>query len=178
MKLHLGCGNKIIPGFVNVDIRPLEGVDLVSDISDLHDIKENSVDLIYISHVLEHLDRYTVSKAMKRWYILLKSGGILRIAVPDFTAIAKLYLDGVNLTNFIGLLYGGQDYEHNFHHYVWDYKNLESDLHQAGFKNVYRYDWQKTEHYEVDDYSQSYYPHMDKKYGILLSLNVEAKKCE
>ena len=70
MKLHLGCGDKIIPGFVNVDIRQLSGVNMVSDISTLPDVADDSVDLIYISHVLEHLNRYTVLKAMERWYVL------------------------------------------------------------------------------------------------------------
>jgi predicted SAM-dependent methyltransferase len=176
VKLHLGCGDKIIPGFVNVDIRPLEGVDLVSDIGTLPEIEDNTVDLIYISHVLEHLDRYTVLKAMKRWHILLRQGGTLRIAVPDFSQIAKLYVEGVDLQHFIGLLYGGQNYQYNFHHYIWDYKNMETDLQQAGFKDIHRYDWRETEHHNIDDYSQSYYPHMDKENGVLLSLNVEAKK--
>ena len=31
-------------------------------------------------------------------------------------------------------------------------------------------------HIDYDDYSQAYYPHMDKDNGILISLNVEAIK--
>jgi len=45
-----------------------------------------------------------------------------------------------------------------------------------GFKDIKRYDWRKTEHFYVDDYSQTYYPHMDKEDGKLMSLNVEAIK--
>jgi len=46
----------------------------------------------------------------------------------------------------------------------------------VGFKEVVRYDWRKTEHFYVDDYSQAYLPHMDKTNGKLMSLNVEAIK--
>jgi hypothetical protein len=49
-------------------------------------------------------------------------------------------------------------------------------MEEAGFKNVKRYDWKKTEHFYVDDYSQAYLPHMDKLNGKLMSLNVEATK--
>ena len=45
-----------------------------------------------------------------------------------------------------------------------------------GFKDVYKYDWRQTEHSYIDDYTQSYLPHMDKENGTLLSLNVEAIK--
>ena len=51
-----------------------------------------------------------------------------------------------------------------------------SQLKDIGFKKVSRYDWRDTEHAYVDDFSQAYYPHMDKENGIQHSLNVEAIK--
>jgi hypothetical protein len=53
---------------------------------------------------------------------------------------------------------------------------LKEDLEAAGFVGVRRYDWRKTEHADIDDYSRAYYPHMDFDNGFLLSLNVEADK--
>jgi hypothetical protein len=76
----------------------------------------------------------------------------------------------------MGLLYGGQDYEYNFHHVAFDFKFLEKHLTKVGFKNIRRYDWRKTRHKDYDDFSQAYIPHMDKEHGILMSLNVEAEK--
>lgn len=49
MKLHLGCGDKILKDFINIDIRESEGVDMVLDITKLDTIENNSVDLIYCS---------------------------------------------------------------------------------------------------------------------------------
>ena len=46
----------------------------------------------------------------------------------------------------------------------------------AGFSGICRYDWRKTEHATLDDYSQSYIPHLKKEEGTLISLNVEATK--
>ena len=44
------------------------------------------------------------------------------------------------------------------------------------FKEVNYFDWRKTEHSHIDDFSQCYLPHMDKDNGLLMSLNIEAKK--
>lgn len=53
---------------------------------------------------------------------------------------------------------------------------LERVLKDAGFKNIGLYDWKSTEHADVDDHSQAYYPHMDKDNGILVSLNMQCNK--
>ena len=58
MKLHLGCGSKRIEGFTNIDIRYLPGVDEINHVRFLRNYKNNSVDLIYACHVLEHFGRW------------------------------------------------------------------------------------------------------------------------
>jgi predicted SAM-dependent methyltransferase len=106
----------------------------------------------------------------------LKDGGILRVAVPDFEKIVEHYSEFRDLKQLRGFLYGGQNYNENYHYCVWDFKQLEEDLKYVGFKYVTLYDWRKTEHSHVDDFSQSYLPHMNKQNGKLMSLNVEALK--
>jgi predicted SAM-dependent methyltransferase len=176
LKLNLGCGTVRLDGFVNVDIRFLPGVDRIEDIRYLRSFKNDSVDLIYACAVLEHLNRWEYKHALKRWYDLLKPGSILRISVPGWEDLVKHYNKHGDLRILMGMLYGGQDYEQNFHHHVWDFKIMEEDLLETGFKQVYRYDWRETEHAHVDDFSQSYLPHMDKDNGQLMHLNVEALK--
>ena len=83
MKLHLGCYGKKIPDFVNVDIRPEVNPDLLDDAFKLEKVKNGSVDLIYASHVLEHGDFNETEMALQRWSDVLKSGGKIRLAVPD-----------------------------------------------------------------------------------------------
>ena len=51
-----------------------------------------------------------------------------------------------------------------------------SALESVGFVNVRWWDHRKTEHADCDDFSQSYYPHMLKASGRLMSLNLEATK--
>lgn len=176
MKLHLGCGDKHIEGYVNIDCRHLPSVDEIQDVTILRKYSKNSVDVIYASHVLEHFTRWEYMSVLNRWYDLLKVGGVLRLAVPDFEQIVNHYVENKDLRIISGLLYGGQDYDKNFHHWTWDYKTLEKELREVGFKFISKYNWEDTDHKDIDDYSQSYLPHLDKKEGMLMSLNVEAIK--
>jgi predicted SAM-dependent methyltransferase len=176
MKLHLGCGNKHIDGYVNIDIRYLPGVDEVNNVGKLRNYKKESVDVIYASHVLEHFSRWEYMFVLHRWYELLKPNGILRLGVPDFNEIVNYYLKTKDLRGISGILYGGQDYSENNHYWVWDFETITKELKDIGFKKVYKYDWRSTEHSHIDDYTQSYLPHMDKENGTLLSLNIEAIK--
>lgn len=176
MKLHLGCGKKYIPGFVHVDLEDHPHIDYRIPVDNLTFAPNASVELIYASHVLEHFGRNEVDKVMKEWFRVLKKGGILRLAVPDFEAVCTRYHKTGSLGELIGLVCGGQRNEYDFHKMVFDEKLLAEKLLQAGFTSVSRYDWRLTEHAGIDDYSQAYLPHMDKERGQLMSLNVEAVK--
>lgn len=176
IKLHLGCGPKYIPGFIHIDAREFPHIDYVSSVDKLDMFKDDTVDLIYGSHLLEHFPRHRTLDVLKEWHRVLKPGGTLRIAVPDFEKIVEVYQKTRNLKLLIGLLMGGQNYEGNTHYMVFDFILLSELLMQVGFKNVHRYDWRKTVHKDYDDFSQAYLPHMDKEHGTLMSLNVEAEK--
>jgi len=176
MKLHLGCAQKRIEGFINVDVRELEGVDVIDNIITLEKFDINSADLIYVSHVLEHVGRLEYKAVLKRWYDILKVNGTLRIAVPDFEAVTNHYNKFKDLSKLRGFLWGGQTYAQNYHYCGWDFDTLKSDLESIGFKDIKRYDWRNTEHAHIDDFSQAFLPHLDKENGMLMSLNVEATK--
>lgn len=176
MKLHLGCGKRHIPGFVHIDAIDYPHVDHVATIDNLSFIQDESVDLIYNCHVLEHFKRRDVPRVLKEWHRVLRPGGILRISVPDFAQICEVYRQFEKLDLVIGALFGRQDYLYNIHYNVFDFESLSRNLVDAGFVNAQRYDWRQTEHAQVDDFSQAYVPHMDKEHGILISLNVECNK--
>lgn len=176
MKLHLGCGKRHIPGFIHIDAVDYPHVDHVATIDNLSFIQDNSVDLIYNCHVLEHFKRKDVERVLKEWYRVLKPGGILRISVPDFAKLCEVYQREGNINLVIGALFGRQDYLYNIHYNVFDFASLSMALTNCGFKDIKQYDWRKTEHADIDDFSQAYIPHMDKENGTLISLNVESTK--
>lgn len=177
IRLHLGCGPRHIPGFFHLDAQPYPHVDLITDVANLEAIPNETADLIYASHVLEHFGRWEFREVLAEWRRVLKPGGLLRLAVPNFAACAKLYYeqglaDGLN--GLMGLICGGQRDPYDFHKMIFDEPFLTHELLGIGFRQVRRWDWRTTDHTTVDDYSQAYLPHMDKEYGTLTSLNLEA----
>jgi predicted SAM-dependent methyltransferase len=179
LRLHIGCGLRFIPGFKHVDIIEAPHIDYRCSVDNLCDFSDASVDMIYASHVLEHFGRHEVLPVLKGWYRVLKPGGLLRIAVPDFAAVVALYeQEGLQdgFSGLVGLICGGQRNQYDFHKIIFDQKFLTYLLEKVGFRDVNRWDWRTTEHANIDDFSQSYIPHMDKTGGTLVSLNLEALK--
>ena len=54
LKLHLGCGERFLPGYTHVDISDFDHIDYKSNVKKLDFIEDNSVEQIYASHVLEY----------------------------------------------------------------------------------------------------------------------------
>ena len=178
MKLHLGCGPRYIPGFIHVDAQPAPHVDIVGPVERLP-MADASVSLIYASHILEHFERSAYKAVLAEWFRVLRPGGVLRLAVPDFAACAAIYYEmglADGLSGLVGLIVGGQRDECDFHKMIFDEALLSSSLLETGFREVRRWDWRETEHAGVDDYSQAYIPHLHKEDGRLMSLNLEAVK--
>lgn len=185
MKLNLGCFQKKMYGFINVDIRTEVEPDMLEDIFTLKTFPVNSVDLIYACHVLEHASRETALLALKRWMELLRPNGILRVCVPNIEVACKHYITHGDLPKLLTTFWGSQKHPQDFHLNGWDYSLLEKDLTNCGYINIHKYNWWETEHYYVDDYSQAYIEPPVKTYkngkpiitgGQLISLNVEAMK--
>lgn len=177
-KLHLGCFNKKIYGFTNIDIRTEVNPDLVDDAFILKTIKNDSIELIYTSHMLEHKNRKDGLLALTRYYQVLKNNGELYLSVPDLERVFEHYIFFKNLDKIKCFLYGSQNYIEDHHLNGWDFKTIKKDLESVGFKHVERFDrWKIDWLVGIDDYSAAYLePEFDRKLGHLMSLNVRAVK--
>jgi predicted SAM-dependent methyltransferase len=181
-KLHLGCGKRYLPGYCHIDLSDYPHIAHKHDIRTLPMVKDSSVALIYASHVLEYFDREEAIIVLQEWFRKLEPGGILRVAVPDFRALAKVYLHYGDLNLVVGPLYGKWNVDVDttiYHKTVYDYVSLQRLFMTIGFSAVKKWDWQDVfvdalERY--DDYSKAYVPHMNFKNGTLISLNVEGIK--
>ena len=85
-KLNLGCGNKKIDGFINIDIDAKYGPDLCFDASSIpmySRFSNNSIELIRAHHFLEHTSN--PEEIMKEWHRILKPGGVVILRMPHFS---------------------------------------------------------------------------------------------
>jgi predicted SAM-dependent methyltransferase len=178
MNLHLGCGNRFLPGYFHIDLWAYSHVNLVHDVRDLSMFKDNSIEMIYASHIIEHFDRKEAESILQEWCRVLVPNGTLRVATPDFDTLISLYNKGCAFATIVGPLYGRWDT--NFgHKTIYTSKSLQALLISSGFDNIIEWDWRTVFTGELqgyDDYSKAYIPHMDFEKGTLISLNVEARK--
>jgi len=179
IKLNIGCGSKNFgKDWLHIDGSSYPHISS-HDIVNLP-FENNTVDLIYASHVFEYFDREEAVTVLKKWHSKLKKNGILRLAVPNFESYSNLYNKGdLDLDNFLGPLYGKWEMTEDqtiYHKTTYDYKSLKNLLETNNFKNVKLWNWQDVDHKHNDDYSQAYIPHMDKENGTLMSLNIECNK--
>src|SRR5688572_14136583 len=87
--VNLGCGPSANPDYINVDTRGYAHVHHISTIESLPMFPDNTVDLLYASHVIEHIDRRQLPIALREWLRALKPGGTLRFGVPDFDNLVE-----------------------------------------------------------------------------------------
>ena len=133
MKLHLGCGWKKRKGYVNIDKREEVRPDQICDIVGLA-YPDDSIEEIYISHVLEHLRKSWGDGVVKRFYKWLKPGGKLYIAVPNLTTVAMFIAEGNEDEILLNWLYGNGEGGEMAHCWGYTEKALRTILKEAGFK--------------------------------------------
>jgi len=147
IKLNCGCGGEILPnseGWVNIDYKKSPGVDRVINLEkeDL-DYSSNSVDHILLRDFLEHLSKWRQQSFLENVHKVLKPGGDVYIQLPDLETLAKRYLNilenptemqhPLTAEQFASSLYGGQEYEGNYHKWGYDNKYLTKRLIDIGF---------------------------------------------
>jgi len=134
--LNIGCGNEVftIEGYkvINVDIRKEVNPDIVANAKNIP-VEKNSIDLIYSSHLLEHISRLEIYDVLKHWWQLLKDGGKLYIIVPDLEVAAIEVLTCKTNPATWDIIYGAQNYEENFHKCGFTKTSLMALLEKYGF---------------------------------------------
>lgn len=133
MKLNLGCGSRVVAGWINVDYalgarimkipfarrgnRKLKFFNLDWDKNIyIHDLTkrlpwaDSTASVVYSSHTLEHFDKEDGRRFIEECHRVLCANGVIRIVVPDLRHIIDEYIEGrTPADDFIeqlGVLYG------------------------------------------------------------------------
>lgn len=102
--LNVGCGyparQGLHPAFqgpdwreLRVDIDPAVNPDIICSMTDMRPIDSGSVDAIWSSHNLEHLQRHEVPTALAEFIRVLRPGGQMLLTLPDLQKIAELVMN-------------------------------------------------------------------------------------
>lgn len=152
IKLNVGCGTDYKKGWINIDNNSdnnIKKLDLNWDLRKPLPFPDESVDLIFNEHFLEHLTVKEGVRANKEFRRLLKPGGILRIATPDLENVVNNYLH-VPLSEDTVI----RDYHFDFvktpaewinmsfswwgHKWLYDWEEISRRLNEAGFTKIKR----------------------------------------
>lgn len=137
LDVQVGCGNKIWPGFVNVDQHAARA-DVRCDCTALT-FETGTVDSLYAIHLLEHLHRNDAGKALAEWTRVLKPGGTMVLELPCLNKIAQLLVDGETDMRMTVLgLYGDprDPAPAMLHKWGWSREELTEALTQAGMEQI------------------------------------------
>ena len=168
-RLHLG-GKEAREGWMLYNIQPGDGVDYIGDIRDLSQFADACCDVIYASHVLEHVALAELRPTLEGFRRILKPGARLLISVPDLEILSRLILREDLDTNqkyqVMTMMFGGQTDAHDFHKIGLTLDILGEFLAMAGFERI-----QRVERFDLfSDISGA------ELYGGPISLNVIAQK--
>jgi SAM-dependent methyltransferase len=167
-KLNLGSGSTHLKGWVNIDVT--EAADLRMFVPNALPFSAESVKLVFMSHVLEHLYYpEETSNLLRDLYSLLAPGGKIRIVVPDLEKCLNAYvcedieffrkrsesfefdfLSQSLLDQFLHYAGAGVRPDHLWgHKYGYDFDTIERLLIVSGFDAVKRCSFMSSEDLEL-----------------------------
>jgi len=140
IKLHLGCQEKYLKGYVNIDLPPeahtvqKAKVDVYADVRTLSYLSE-SVDEVRSEHLLEHFSRQEALLLLARWHKWLKMGGRLHVETPDFEESAKKFLNGSIDEQFVLArhIFGSHEAAWAYHKDFWSENKFRYVLRELGY---------------------------------------------
>ena len=170
MKINIG-GKEKKEGWKILNIQDEEHVDFHGDISDLSQFENGSVEEIYASHVVEHVDQNKIKETLKGIHRVLKNGGKFYVSVPDMEILCRIFMskEAPKKAKFhaMRMMFGGQIDEYDYHYFGWNYEFLHDYLTEAGFKKI-----EKVKSFSLFNDTSDYAPYND----VPISLNVIAYK--
>jgi predicted SAM-dependent methyltransferase len=98
--------------------------------------KDNSVDVIYHSHFLEHLSKQDGENFLKECYRVLKPNGLMRVVMPDLELVIEMYKRGDGEKMLESYFFIPYYYNFSGHKYMYDFKIIKNKLEGIGFKEI------------------------------------------
>ena len=136
VRLHVGCGNKRLEGWINVDVEALPEVDVVADVRSGLNFRD--AEAVFAEHFLEHLRIDEAMSFLGQAHGCLRAGGWLRLSTPNVDWVWRvLYSDDRSAAHRIEPVL---DFNRSFygwgHRFLWNHELLQEALEAVGFSQV------------------------------------------
>jgi hypothetical protein len=161
LKLHLGCGQRYLEGYVNIDFPSSEHSVQENSVADLHaDLlglcyPPESIQEVRLHHVFEHFPRPIACALLAAWHSWLQPGGVLHIEVPDFRRTALAMLNPLVSLHRLAVgerhLFGSHEAGWAVHCEGYSPRLLKAMLESYGFttRTVRKNAWRGTYNFEI-----------------------------
>lgn len=148
-RLNLGCGDKILAGYINVDVaESRRGMkpDVLCDLHKLSPFEDNAIDEILSVHVAEHFWRWEVVDILREWVRVLRPGGTMILECPNLLSACRELLENADNATGPGkegqrsmwVLYGDPAWKDPLMIHRWAYspRSLAQVMFEAGLVNL------------------------------------------
>lgn len=142
MKLNVGCGKRLLSGYLNVDAVARPGVDKVCPAHAIP-LPDKCASEVLAVHVVEHVYPWEVPQLLAEWARLLAPGGRLFLEMPDVLKAARNLAEGLRIGKHpdqahMWAIYGDDTLRDPWmmHKSGWWFARLKPLVEQAGFTNV------------------------------------------
>ena len=151
-RLHLGCGDNRLAGWLNIGVPG----DIRHDLRKPFPLPNRSIRFIYSEHFIEHITIDEALLLLRECCRVLTTDGVIRISTPDLKALSSEYLAGrtsgytdaywqpatpCRMLNEALRLWG--------HQFVYDFEELSAVMRCAGLSVVNRVAWRESDHVEL-----------------------------
>jgi len=154
-KLHIGCGENLLDGWLNADLFPRSPEVLHLDASRPFPFEDGQFDYVFSEHMIEHVSHAEGALMLAECHRVLKNNGTIRISTPDLAFLIELYRENrselerryiawstetfvpdapcasatIVINNFV------RDWGHLF---IYDEASLRQSMARAGFERIRR----------------------------------------
>lgn len=91
--VNIACGDSYVDGWCNLDYAPHSSSVSKANLLERLPIVDNGADVVYSSHFLEHIPRSQLVPFLSECFRITKSGGKLRLVLPDLEVLCSVYLE-------------------------------------------------------------------------------------